>query len=762
MKKGLLQRASKNWEEIKLVNVPIKDEPFTECHNDLRKSVLQLDSSKSLDNNETTLVATKQQQNQQQQQQHRKVQSMIAVRKDYSYKYLSNSKMMTPVSVATANCAPSSSSISSQYNYLDISQNISQSQSFASVQQQQQTTIIKKEMNCSSNTKPLLLKRQQKPLKITFKPKEVSKRSIKPNISILERHDYDCRPKIIKLEKNCEELREIDYDYEKNTLCAIDKIQMKEIKSSSNTENLTYNNVPITDCSDIKIEKKTTRKEYCERDKLKVIVAQEENSSPVTVKQEYCDYSTPTTSQESIKQLRQPTLSTESKDSQNINKINNKINIIFQLNDNTKSLRKNIILHRRTPKKMVQKITIKEANNNSTTKIQSDCETTLVPENKILCTIETQTEELKKFVMNMSITNPLKDEITEHLFFENDIMISLQSNTISFFSIDRLSLLLKKGETDFQLIDRISRRVHDIQVDCDNKFQRLCYNDRNILPIYVEMRAKQKQLDDPQINCPIAFLYCNIYYIDQNHAKFSSVHLDTVKSIVDDIKYTTVPNSSYFIMSWHENSPDKKASMSGIVKYKLTPNLDLAKLASIRPFPKLDYRIKQMYCGKDLQLFTIGDTQVSIFNYESGDLLMSFDLMKFYGINLTSFTYEGSYLFLVYLADIDDDFTVRKLMVIGVHKYDTNSFKVIQSIPVKIGRYEKILSRTITSTNHLIVTFSNGSSILMYLNNFQDVHVKCSPKSSMLVANNDYMIATSSDNINNVALCHFTEYFLND
>lgn len=42
----------------------------------------------------------------------------------------------------------------------------------------------------------------------------------------------------------------------------------------------------------------------------------------------------------------------------------------------------------------------------------------------------------------------------------------------------------------------------------------------------------------------------------------------------------------------------------------------------------------------DLQLLTFGDSQVSIFNYESGDLLMSLDLMKSYGINLTTFSYS--------------------------------------------------------------------------------------------------------------------------
>lgn len=546
----------------------IKEEPILESM-DLRKSVLQSESSKmsstsSKSDNENIPVTS---------MRHQRVQSMISVRKDYSYK--SNNKSKAPIT-----------SQEKSFNCLDISQKVSQSSSSSSSLGEQNQNA-KRELGNSNNKQQHmpsshkgLIKRKEQP----------SKRSIKPNISILERHDYDKGPvKVMKLEKHIktDDDDEEDEDIETNSSCSA--IDDNNIKSTLplKLENLKELTVPI---ERLNIEGNYKKSE---RDQLKVIVAHEETTpTAAIVKQEQSSCSTDASSAATA--LRQQTLSTESKDSQNINKINNKINIIFQLNDNTK--RKNIILHRRTPKKMVQKITIKEANNNST-KNQSD-EATLVPD-KILCTIQTQTEELlqTRFTMNMSMTNPLTDEVTEYLFFENDILISLQCNTISFFEFHRLNSLLKKGEPDFRLIDRINRRLHDIHVDSDNKYQRLCYNDSNSLPIYLEMRAKQKDLDDPEM-CPIAFLYCNIYYIDQKRAKFSSVHLDTVKSIVHDIKYTTVPHSSYFIMSWHEKSTDTKSNITGIVKYKLTPNLDLAKLASIRQFPKLSYQIKQMYCGK--------------------------------------------------------------------------------------------------------------------------------------------------------------------
>lgn len=434
--------------------------------------------------------------------------SMIAIRKDYSYKYSGKAKgpLNPPVEkwhdkdkATIASPSPSSSS--------------------SSVQVQ-------------SNKKSGLLA-----VKRTMHP-------LKPQISILERYDYDkagpSQPKLIKIDNKTSS------DSSNRAITA-----KKHLPPSPATHSL-KSHVPMQQ-SDAEV---------------KVIVAQ-----PV-VKVE-------------------PKSPAEPKDPQNINKINNKINIIFQLNDNTKSLRKNIILHRRAPKKMVQKITIKEANNN--TKLQPD-DAGLVPD-RVLCSIDTQTESHAPRDINMSISNPMCDEPTEHLFFEDEVLISLQQATISFFEFNRLSALLKKGETELKLIDRVPRRLHDTLIDSDNKFQRLCYNDQTPLPIYVEMRAKQKELDDPEM-CPIAFLYCNVYYIDQRRAKFSSVHLDTVKSIISDIIYTTVPGSSYFIMAWNEKSPDMKSLVTGIVKYKLTPNLDLAKLASIRQFPKLNYRTKQMNCGK--------------------------------------------------------------------------------------------------------------------------------------------------------------------
>jgi hypothetical protein len=114
---------------------------------------------------------------------------------------------------------------------------------------------------------------------------------------------------------------------------------------------------------------------------------------------------------------------------------------------------------------------------------------------------------------------------------------------------------------------------------------------------------------------------------------------------------------------------------------------------------------------------------------------------------------------MVYLADSEDMISSQKrLLVIGMNKCDGNNFKVVQSTSVKVGRYDKILSKSLTSTNHLVVTFTNGSALMMYLDNFRDLHFKhAAANDSIVVASNDFLLGATSTN---VGLAHFTEFFL--
>lgn len=111
---------------------------------------------------------------------------------------------------------------------------------------------------------------------------------------------------------------------------------------------------------------------------------------------------------------------------------------------------------------------------------------------------------------------------------------------------------------------------------------------------------------------------------------------------------------------------------------------------------------------------------------------------------------------MVYLADTPD-LSSKRVIVIGVNKLDGNTFKVIQSSSVKLKSSDTITSRSITSTNHLLTTFSDGTVILLNLNNFRDMHIRGSPSESIFAATNHLLVAQHR----NVGIRNFTDFFLN-
>lgn len=112
---------------------------------------------------------------------------------------------------------------------------------------------------------------------------------------------------------------------------------------------------------------------------------------------------------------------------------------------------------------------------------------------------------------------------------------------------------------------------------------------------------------------------------------------------------------------------------------------------------------------------------------------------------------------MVYLAD-EGLPSMKRIIVIGVNKCDGNTFKVIQSSTVKLRGCGKILSKSITSTNHLLVTFNDGSVLMTHLNNFRDIHVHGSPANESIYAANNHLLVANGRNI---GLRNFTEFFLN-
>lgn len=202
----------------------------------------------------------------------------------------------------------------------------------------------------------------------------------------------------------------------------------------------------------------------------------------------------------------------------NINKINNKINIIIKMDPQDKRrLKFNQLRSRKkdpTPQKSPQK------------HVKTQTEPLLhlpEPEKKPDKLIKTENLDL---ITNCSTNNFLSSEAVHKIFFEFDILVVVQKTLISYFRYDKMKFLLT-GVTIFNPIDKLERKLYDEEVDVDSN-ERLCFSENNAQnPILIEMRGKQKVME-PNM-CPLLSLYCNIYYLDQDKLLFSCVHLDTVK-----------------------------------------------------------------------------------------------------------------------------------------------------------------------------------------------------------------------------------------
>lgn len=111
---------------------------------------------------------------------------------------------------------------------------------------------------------------------------------------------------------------------------------------------------------------------------------------------------------------------------------------------------------------------------------------------------------------------------------------------------------------------------------------------------------------------------------------------------------------------------------------------------------------------------------------------------------------------MVYLADEDVIHQLKRVIVIGVNKCEGNTFKVVHSSPVKLKKSDRIISKSLTTTNHLLITFSNGHVLMIHLNNFCDIHLCGSPINESIYATAAHFLIARSQNI---GLRNFAEFF---
>ncbi|XP_055903145.1 uncharacterized protein LOC129939231 [Eupeodes corollae] len=259
-----------------------------------------------------------------------------------------------------------------------------------------------------------------------------------------------------------------------------------------------------------------------------------------------------------------------------------------------------------------------------------------------MCDVEIQTEPYSPppslppitFLTEPSnrMPNPLTPENGRviYAFYELDILTIVQDFMVTFWKTFKLIQVVGNTTEEWVHLGECKRLLFDNEINAPYK-NRICVH--NSIPIYMEMRAKEL----PKLNrdCCLISVYVNVYYYHDEEliAKSHSIQLDTVASLPQNVVYTTITDSRYFVMCWSQETMIGK-TLSGLCKYSLTPHLDT--LASIREFKSMRHEIRYLECTTDDNLIGFGDSQVTLWDHRSGDILMNYDLDMEIGNNLGS------------------------------------------------------------------------------------------------------------------------------
>lgn len=111
---------------------------------------------------------------------------------------------------------------------------------------------------------------------------------------------------------------------------------------------------------------------------------------------------------------------------------------------------------------------------------------------------------------------------------------------------------------------------------------------------------------------------------------------------------------------------------------------------------------------------------------------------------------------MIRLADTENA-NEKQINVFCFNKFDGNTFKVIHSAIVELGAVERVVSKTTTSTNHLLTTFNNGSVMSISLDNFQEIHTKLSANEDHIFSADNRLITVHGRNLE---LNNFIDFFI--
>uniref|UniRef100_A0A336MW07 CSON006251 protein n=1 Tax=Culicoides sonorensis TaxID=179676 RepID=A0A336MW07_CULSO len=321
---------------------------------------------------------------------------------------------------------------------------------------------------------------------------------------------------------------------------------------------------------------------------------------------------------------------------------------------------------------------------------------------------------------NHTLKNPLNNNDGQVLYayVMEEKLVIIQERIVSFWKYSPFKHLVGLDQT-WELIGRTKRHEFDIEID-SCKSDRICFNEKN--PIYIELRATQANGNENR-QCPLSSVYVVVYSINskQEFPGWTSgpviknfVQLDSVQSSANDIHFIALPGTRYFIISWYQHLIQSKSS--GLCKYSLTP--DLRTLASIREFPHANHNIYDLKNFEDYKLLGLGNTELSIWNHNTGDLIMSIDFNLPLGRNISIFEFKNEVIQCMFLTQIIDSITTnhKSIKVLGINLND-DSWKILKTheLPLNFNKSSKI--STADTKNVALCSIDNGQSLVMMSKN---------------------------------------------
>ncbi|XP_067622050.1 uncharacterized protein [Eurosta solidaginis] len=383
--------------------------------------------------------------------------------------------------------------------------------------------------------------------------------------------------------------------------------------------------------------------------------------------------------------------------------------------------------------------------NNNTSQVFGEVDTVQNNASRTILTKDISTQSVMPLGIHFlnapskELANPTKtvNGQIDYVYYEMDVLIVVQEKIVSFWKYFKLINVLAGSQESKKYCDRMRtegsylpsqkyigeaapqwlplgecrRLTIDMEISTSYA-NRICVH--NSIPIYIELRCRE--IPHEQRDCNLLSMYINVYYFNDEEmiAKIHSIQLDTVQGLPSDVIYTTITESRYFVMSWpQENILGKPRS--GLCKYSLTPNLDT--LASIRDFKHMRHRIRYLECSTDDKLIGFGDTQLTIWDHRSGDVLMNYDFNINLGQNIGSIYYpsleigQNSMLLLFqYVQDFEVTESAEVIFIACTVSHTSPSHRILNQLKLPNLAFNTIQHTSNTGDN-IIITAKNDEEI---------------------------------------------------